>query len=203
MVCPLIEESDKLGVTSVAEESARLKSVFPGCRIASLHGKLSGAEKEEIMKDYKEGAIDIMVATTVIEVGVDVANATIMIIEGAERFGLSQLHQIRGRVGRGDKQSYCFLMPTDDEYTGRLNRFVECKDGFEVSELDLKMRGAGEIFGKRQSGLLEFRFADLADTNFVEKVSDCAKKFMLENSLDEYPALKEHIELLNRGLHLE
>lgn len=205
IVCPLIEESDKLGVTSVTEEAEKLTKLFPHRRVEVLHGKMKPQEKEAIMQDFKEGRIELLVATTVIEVGVDVANATMMLIEGAERFGLSQLHQIRGRVGRGEKQSYCFLFPTDESNAslGRLQRFIQCIDGFQVAELDLQIRGSGELLGKKQSGQVEFFFADLADTGFIEQVNLVVKTFLQENSLDEFPLLHAHIQRLNEQVHLE
>ena len=146
-----------------------------------------------------------MVATTVIEVGVDVPNATIMFIEGAERFGLSQLHQIRGRVGRGAKQSYCFLFPTEQipAALDRLRRFIKARDGFEIAELDLQLRGAGEMLGTRQSGILELPFVNIADTVFIEKMNTVTSEFLKKYSLNDFPLLKQHIDELNDKIHLE
>jgi len=205
VVCPLIEESDKLGVTSVTQEAEKLQKLFPHRRVEILHGKMKSQEKESIMQDFKEGRIEILVATTVIEVGVDIANATMMLIEGAERFGLSQLHQIRGRVGRGEKQSYCFLFPTDQTNAaiGRLQRFIQCQDGFQVAELDLQIRGGGDILGRRQSGQVELQFVDITDTIFIEKVHDSVEAFFKEYTLDDFPLLKAHIEHLNTQVHME
>lgn len=205
VVCPLIEESDKLGVASVQDESEKLRKIFPQYRIATLHGKLPSKEKDLIMQDFKQKKSDILVSTTVIEVGVDVPNATMMLIEGAERFGFSQLHQIRGRVGRGDVQSYCFLLPTAGETNsfGRLQRFVDCKDGFEVSELDLQTRGSGEVFGTRQSGEQELVYTDITDTLFIQKVHDAAQSFLQKNTLEEYPFLQAHIQAMINKVHLE
>jgi ATP-dependent DNA helicase RecG len=205
VVCPLIEESDSLGVTSVQQESEKLAKIFPQAKIEILHGKMKSQEKESIMASFKDGKIDILVATTVIEVGVDVPNATIMVIEGAERFGLSQLHQIRGRVGRGEKQSYCFLFCTDETSSelGRLQRFVQCQDGFQVAELDLQIRGSGEVLGKRQSGQIELQFVDITDTKFIEHVNQVTEKFLKDENLEDYPFLKAHIEQKNRDIHLE
>jgi ATP-dependent DNA helicase RecG len=205
VVCPLIEDSDTLGVKSVTKEGERLKAAFPDAKVAVLHGKLAAAEKERLMRSFKAGETQMLVATTVIEVGVDVPNATIMMIEGAERFGLSQLHQIRGRVGRGTKQSYCFLLPS--QYTppshDRLKKFLLCKDGFEVAELDLSVRGAGEMLGTRQSGLAALAYVNLADTSFIEHVQTAAKQFMSEGGLQSHPELMNHIQKLNERIHLE
>jgi ATP-dependent DNA helicase RecG len=205
VVCPLIEDSDTLGVKSVTKEGERLKAAFPDAKVAVLHGKLAAAEKERLMRSFKAGETQMLVATTVIEVGVDVPNATIMMIEGAERFGLSQLHQIRGRVGRGTKQSYCFLLPS--QYTppshDRLKKFLLCKDGFEVAELDLSVRGAGEMLGTRQSGLAALAYVNLADTSFIEHVQTAAKQFMSEGGLKSQPDLMNHIQKLNERIHLE
>jgi ATP-dependent DNA helicase RecG len=205
VVCPLIEESDSLGVTSVTQEEERLKQAFPKNKIAILHGKMKGSEKEKVMQDFKDKKIDLLIATTVIEVGVDVPNATVMVIEGAERFGLSQLHQIRGRVGRGEKQSFCMLFPTDGSpmVSNRLQSFIACPDGFAISELDLQIRGGGEVLGTKQSGQLDFNFVDLQDTEFIEYVHDVAEKFLKDNKLEDFPLLLSHIEHLNRGVHLE
>lgn len=205
VVCPLIEESDSLGVTSVQEEKEKLEKLFPEFAIGTLHGKMKSSEKEEVMQAFKANKVQMLVATTVIEVGVDVPNATIMIIEGAERFGLAQLHQIRGRVGRGQKQSHCFLFPTDQSFGsfGRLQRFVQCIDGFQVAELDLEIRGGGEVLGKKQSGQLDFQFANISDTEFIEEVHNIAEQFLQEYALEDFPMLHQHIKRLNEGVHLE
>lgn len=205
VVCPLIEESDSLGVTSVTQEAERLAKVFSSYQMGVLHGKLKSTEKEAIMQSFKSGELDLLIATTVIEVGVDVPNATIMLIEGAERFGLSQLHQIRGRVGRGEKQSHCLLFATDEsgQVTNRLRRFIDCRDGFDVAELDLQLRGSGEVFGKKQSGAVEFRFANLDDAQFIESVNEIAQTFLDQHDLSDFPLLFEHIKRLNESVHLE
>ncbi len=205
VVCPLIEENDELGIASVEKEVAALKKVFGEYRVEALHGQQTPAQKQSLMNEFKGGAINILVATTVIEVGVDVPNATVMLIEGAERFGLSQLHQIRGRVGRSERQSYCYLamsqfMPHAHE---RLKKFIACGDGFEVAELDLQTRGAGEMLGTRQSGLAELQFVNLGDTAFVERVQGAVKTFLDKHKLEDFPVLAEHIRRRNERVHLE
>ncbi len=163
-VLPLIEESEKIDLKSAAVAFEHLKNVFPDLRIDMLHGRMQPEEKEAIMARFKSGETNILVSTTVIEVGVDVPNATVMVIEHAERFGLSQLHQLRGRVGRGSAQSYCVLVypdDTPDESRGRIETIVRTEDGFEIAEEDLKARGSGEIIGTRQHGDSGLEFADL------------------------------------------
>jgi ATP-dependent DNA helicase RecG len=166
IVCPLVEESDKLQVQAATELAAYLQEVvFPDLKLGLLHGRLPLDEKEKVMEEFRGGGIDILVATTVIEVGVDVPNASVMVIENAERFGLAQLHQLRGRVGRGEYQSYCILLgsPSTEEGRQRLKVMTQVTDGFRLAEIDLKMRGPGEFFGTRQSGFPEFKVANLAD----------------------------------------
>jgi ATP-dependent DNA helicase RecG len=164
IICPLIEESDKLRVKAVNQEARRLRErVFPDLRVEILHGRRKHQEKEEIMRKFASGELDILISTTVIEVGIDVPNATVMLIEDADRFGLSQLHQLRGRIGRGKFKSYCILFgdPTTEEGKKRLEVFSRISDGFKLAEEDLKIRGEGEIFGIRQSGITDLKVAEL------------------------------------------
>ncbi len=165
VVCPAVEETEDLGIKAAAVWAETLqKTVFPDLRIALLHGQMKGAEKEEVMTSFARGEADVLVATTVIEVGVDVPNATLMVIEDADRFGLSQLHQLRGRVGRGGNKSYCILTShnRNPETLQRLKALCKTTDGFQIAQEDLQLRGPGDFFGQRQSGLPVFRVANLS-----------------------------------------
>ena len=165
VVCPAVEENEELGVHAATVWAETLQqTVFPDLRIALIHGQMRGAEKEAAMASFARGEADVLVATTVIEVGVDVPNATLMVIEDADRFGLSQLHQLRGRVGRGGSKSYCILTShnRNPDTLQRLKAFCKTTDGFKIAEEDLKMRGPGDFFGSRQSGLPTFRVASLS-----------------------------------------
>ncbi len=166
VVCPLVEESQGTDLKAATEEARRLKQdVFPDCRVDLLHGRMSTDEKQRVMGRFRAGTSHILVSTIVIEVGVDVPNATTMIIEHAERFGLAQLHQLRGRIGRGRHESTCYLVarPTTEPAERRLRIMTETTDGFRIAEEDLKLRGPGEFFGTRQHGLPELRVASLVD----------------------------------------
>jgi ATP-dependent DNA helicase RecG len=181
-IYPLIEESSSLDVKNAVESYERLKEVFSGCRVGILHGRMSEEEKLRSMERFAKGEFAILVATSVVEVGVDVPNATVMVIEQAERFGLSSIHQLRGRIGRGRHESYCFLVP--DRSTGRdafdrLRILHDTTDGFDIAEMDLRMRGPGEIFGKRQSGVPSFIIEDFGiNTRLIYRAHSDARKFV-------------------------
>ncbi|MDD4477224.1 MAG: ATP-dependent DNA helicase RecG [Patescibacteria group bacterium] len=207
VICPLIDISDKLGVKSVKEEFEKLdKLIFPEIKMGMLHGKLKSAEKEEIMKEFGENKIKILVSTSVVEVGVDVPNAAIMMIEGADRFGLAQLHQFRGRVGRSEHQSYCFLF-TDNRAENtmkRLQALTNCYDGFQLAKIDLKFRGPGEVYGTAQAGFPELKIASLFDYELMKKAQANAIKLIEKDStLNSWPNLKEKINETNNLFHLE
>ena len=174
VVYPLIEESEAMDLKNATEGFDQLRVEFPGYRVGLLHGRMSTQEKESVMRDFKENRIQVLVSTTVIEVGVNVPNASVMVVEHAERFGLSQLHQLRGRIGRGSRQSYCVLM-TDvkqsREARSRLRTMEETSDGFRIAEADLKLRGPGDFLGTRQSGLPEFRYADILGDQYLLEVA--------------------------------
>ncbi len=179
VICPLIGESEQLDeVRNVQDEVVRLAKAFPRRRIAMLHGKLKPAEKQEIMQSFRDKSQDILVSTSVIEVGIDVPNATIICIEGAERFGLSQLHQLRGRVGRGDDKSHCFLFTTQQSQASspRLKAMEEHDSGFMLAEIDLKLRGPGEIYGLRQSGLPDMALERLLQPELIARARKAAEK---------------------------
>ncbi len=200
IICPLIEESDKLEAKAVMEEANHLRTeVFPDLKVGILHGKLKPKEKEEIMNAFRQGELDILISTTVIEVGIDVPNATVMLIENADRFGLSQLHQLRGRIGRGAHRSYCILFadPTTEEGKARLKAIKENKDGFSLAEADLKIRGEGEIFGLRQAGLPDLKIAKLVrDLPILEKARQVAFELVESDnfSLKDYPELMNELK---------
>lgn len=207
VICPLIDPSDKLGVKSAREEYEKLQNkVFPRQKIAMLHGRLKGAEKEEIMADFLAGKYDLLVSTSVVEVGVDVPNASIMVIEGAERFGLAQLHQFRGRVGRGAHQSYCFLFTdSDNEQTReRLKALEKYRDGFKLSQIDLKLRGSGDLYGTAQKGFPQLKIADLFDYQLMREAQTRAEKIARQDpSLNNFPYLKEKFADWKREIHPE
>jgi len=194
-------------IKTVKEEVKKLaKDIFPEFRVAELHGQLKPKEKEKIMADFRNGKIDILVSTSVIEVGIDVPNATIMIIEGAERFGLAQLHQFRGRIGRGQHQSYCFLFSESASLktNSRLDALLSTENGFALAEKDLQLRGPGDLYGVRQWGLPDLSMASLSDLPLIQAVRQEAKK-ILRNSpnLERYPALAKELKKFRHLIHLE
>ena len=200
VVCPAVEENEELGLKAATVWAETLQqTVFPDLRIALLHGQMKGAEKEAAMASFARGEADVMVATTVIEVGVDVPNATLMVIEDADRFGLSQLHQLRGRVGRGSSKSYCILTShnRNPETLQRLKALCKTTDGFKIAEEDLKLRGPGDFFGSRQSGLPAFRVADLSFDLGTLKEAQAASAEWIDaygaTDLPEAKALRERI----------
>jgi len=194
-------------VKAVKEEYERLsKEIFPDLRITMLHGKMKPNEKELIMLDFKKGEIDILVSTSVVEVGVDVPRATIMMIEGAERFGLSQLHQFRGRVGRSDMQSYCFLFTTEPDQLNRrrLKALVESDNGFKLAEKDLEIRGPGSLYGNQQWGIPDMAMQGLTNIFLVEKTRAAAKEILEKDpELKKYPELKERLKQFQTKIHFE
>ncbi len=195
VVYPLIEESETLSAKAATIEAERLqKEVFPQFKIGLLHGKLKNDEKDQVMKDFKAKKYDILVSTTVVEVGVDVPNATVMLIENAERFGLSQLHQLRGRVGRNALQSYCILHTStkSQDTRERLNIMTQTNDGFVIAEKDLQLRGPGEFLGTRQSGLPDLIISDIVrDAKILEMARNEAIDVVKSNKINDYPRLKE------------
>ncbi len=216
IVCPRIEakktnddngETNWSGVKSVKEEYKNLsEKIFPEFKVGMLHGKMSSGEKEKIMSDFKNKKIDILVSTSVIEVGIDIPNATIMIIEGAERFGLAQLHQFRGRVGRGTHQSYCLLFTESSakKTRQRLNALVSSESGFALAEKDLKIRGPGDFEGTRQWGIPDIVMTSLTDTKLVRETKEAAKETLIESpQLKKYPLLREKLRKFRIKIHLE
>ncbi|WP_405725948.1 ATP-dependent DNA helicase RecG [Anaerotignum sp.] len=209
VICPMIEENEKLEVQNVLDYTEELIRELPDCRVTCVHGKMKAKEKQAIMDDFAAGKIDVLVSTTVIEVGINVPNATIMLIENAERFGLAQLHQLRGRVGRGSEKSYCILVSDTKTKIAkeRMKTMTESEDGFVISEKDLKLRGPGEFFGIRQHGLPELKIADLYQDMPLLKEAQAAAAELLEKDrfleAEEHLLLKEHIGGYLEGKTLE
>jgi len=214
VICPRIEpEKENEKKTSLAEMKAvkeeyekLSKEVFPEFKVYYLHGRMKNKEKEEIMEKFKKGEIDILVSTSVVEVGIDVPNATVMMIEGAERFGLAQLHQFRGRVGRGKYQSFCFLFTNSSakKTQKRLEALLTSENGFALAEKDLEIRGPGDFSGTRQWGIPDLAMASLKDIFLVEKAREAAKEILEEDpKLKKYPVLKERLEKFKQKIHLE
>ena len=194
VVCPAIEDNEAFPLTTVEEHKQALKRALPQVRIAMVHGKMKDQEKDRIMRSFSEGEIDVLVSTTVIEVGVDVPNAALIIIEDADRFGMSQLHQLRGRVGRGDAQSYCILVSdtANDNAVERLKMMTKTQSGFEVAEKDLAMRGPGDFFGDRQHGLPPIRIADLCtDMSILQQAQSSAMDLIRKDPDLSHPDHRE------------
>ena len=195
VICPLVGESEVIEAKAATEEYERLSAeVFPDLKLGLLHGRMSSKDKDKVMRRFRDGEVDILVSTAVVEVGIDVANATVMMIEGSDRFGLAQLHQFRGRVGRGEHKSYCILMSDSpsDVAKERLSALEEIHDGFRLAEVDLELRGPGDFFGTRQSGLPNLRMAHLSDRQLLESAREEAARVMEQ---DPQLKQKEHAEL--------
>ena len=184
VVCPLIDDSEAVQARAVISEHRRLQeTTLAELRVGLLHGRMSVLEKHQAMEAFRNGEMDVLVATSVIEVGVDIPNATVMLIQGADRFGLAQLHQLRGRVGRSIHQSYCLLLTdsVSEDVGNRLGVLVRSNDGFEISEADLRMRGPGDFFGTRQSGLPPLRMARLSDRDILAVAKEEANQLLSED----------------------
>lgn len=209
VICPMIEENEKLEVQNVLDYTEELIQELTECRVACVHGRMKAKEKQEIMDRFAAREIDVLVSTTVIEVGINVPNATIMLIENAERFGLAQLHQLRGRVGRGSEKSYCILVSDTKTKIAkeRMKTMTESEDGFVISEKDLKLRGPGEFFGIRQHGLPELKIADLyKDMSILKEAQSAAAELLRKDRFlesEEHFLLKEHISGYLEGKTLE
>lgn len=206
IVCPLVEEGETENMVSATKYAEELsQNDFRGINIGLLHGKMKPAEKENVMRAFADGDIKLLVSTTVIEVGVDVPKATVMVIENAERFGLSQLHQLRGRVGRGKHKSYCILISDSQSETARerLGIMKKYSDGFKIADEDLKLRGPGDFFGNRQHGLPQLKIADmLGDMETLKKCRECADGILSEDfnlDLPKYKALAHKISDMFRN----
>ena len=203
IIYPLVEESDKLDVGAAVDEHARLQAqVFPDLRLGLLHGRLNGGDKDAVMRAFGDGELDVLVSTSVVEVGIDVPNATVMLIEDAERFGLAQLHQFRGRVGRGSHESHCALISRADNPSAieRLDALVATTDGFAIAEKDLELRGPGDFLGTRQSGLPDLKMAMLSDTATLALAQQAAQElFAADPELTGYPQLQERVARFWRG----
>ena len=197
IVCPLIEESEILDVkAAIAEYTYLSRQIFPDFKLGLLHGRIPSTEKENVMRSFHAGEIDILVSTSVIEVGIDIPNATVMLVEAADRFGLSQLHQLRGRVGRSEAQSYCILVSEKALTASRLQLMEKIHDGFALAEKDLELRGPGDFFGTLQSGLPPLKIANFADLYLIEKARlEAIKLFNEDHNLEkaEHNALKKRL----------
>lgn len=200
IICPLVEDSDYIEAKAAVDEYEHLaKDIFPDLKIALLHGRMKSGDKDAIMKSFSDKEFDILLSTSVVEVGIDVPNATIMLIEGAERFGLAQLHQFRGRVGRGADQSYCFLFTDKDsgDALQRLKYMVQYSSGFDLAEKDLEIRGPGEVFGLKQSGVFDLKMASYSDSQLLNRARKSAEKLIaLDLHLREHSSLRTKVATL-------
>lgn len=206
VVCPLIEDPDSTGVKSVEAEKQRLeKTIFKHRRLGLLHGRLSAAEKDSVMAQFSAGKIDILVTTSVIEVGIDQPNASIIVIEAAERFGLAALHQLRGRVGRSSNKSYCYLISdsTSEPSLERIRALEKTNDGFRLAQIDLEVRGPGQIYGLKQHGQLDLRLADISDTRLLVSVREAAEAFLQSKNMIKYPQVLETVNKLKAVTSLD
>jgi ATP-dependent DNA helicase RecG len=199
IIYPLVESGDNDEVKAAVDEQLRLQEeIFPDLKVGLVHGRLKPSEKDAVMLAFRAKEYDILVSTSVVEVGVDIPNATIMVIEGANHFGLSQLHQFRGRVGRGDVQSYCFLIPDNENAVEnrRLQVMTETNDGFKLAEVDLEERGPGDFLGTRQAGAVDLKMASLADTALIKLTREIATRLLGEDpelNLEENQDLKDAV----------
>ncbi len=209
VICPMIEENEKLEVENVLDYTEKLQKTIPNCRIACVHGKMKAVQKQEIMETFAAGETDILISTTVIEVGINVPNATVMLVENAERFGLAQLHQLRGRVGRGDEKSYCILVSDAKTKIAqqRMQTMTKTTDGFVISEMDLQLRGPGEFFGTKQHGLPELKIANLyRDMQLLKEAQDAASTLLAKDPAlqdPEHAGLRAQISTWFEGKNLE
>ena len=206
VICPLIDESDKLGAKSATAEYERLaRDIFPEFKLGLLHGKLKSVDKEKVFQAFTRGQTDILVATAVVEVGIDVPNATVMMIESAERFGLAQLHQYRGRVGRGEYQSYCLLSAAiADKAKDRLAMMLKFNNGFDLAKADLKFRGPGEVYGTLQKGFSELKVASLFDFVLMSQAKEAAQHLLTASpNLHDFPLIKEKLGEADKNVHFE
>ena len=210
VICPMVEESENLDAENVTDYSQMLQEILgPSIRVGYLHGKMKEKEKDEIMTAFGRNEIQVLVSTTVVEVGIDVPNATVIMIENAERFGLAQLHQLRGRVGRGKYQSYCIFMTASrsKETKERLEILNHSNDGFYIANEDLRLRGPGDLFGIRQSRVLDFKIADVfQDAALLQEANAAAERLLLEDpdlSQEQHRKLKDHLQKKLKDLMLE
>jgi len=207
VILPFVEESKVLTeIKAATEEYKKLSAIFPEYSLGLLHGRLKSKEKETVMQDFKDKKSQILVSTSVVEVGIDIPNATIMLIENSDRFGLSQLHQFRGRVGRGEHQSYCFLFTESYTKTAleRMRAMEKSNDGFELSEIDLKLRGPGQLLGKSQSGLSDIAMENLNNLKLIKIARAEAQNILKTDSkLKKHPLLAKALEKFAKDVHLE